>query len=268
MKLSQIKSLDPKRVIVLDTETTGLHPDGDEILSLTIIELEGTVIFEELVKPERRKRWPKSEEVHGITPAMVRDKQPLSAYREQLEGLWKRIDLVVGYNIEFDSDFLYSSSLNLSPYVEEFDVMKEFAPVWGKLDSYHNDFRWAKLIDCAKYYGIGGFEAHSSLGDTGATRQCFLKLIDDPDYARIRRSTEGIGATAAKVTGMQGPEPNTKRRQDKLDIALLVFAAMCVISAVINLFKEWQMSVSQIFLCAFVLLIKAIHDARRDRKEG
>ena len=55
MRIDDIKALDPKRVIVLDTETTGLKPYGnDEILSLTIIDLEGTVLFNELVKPEKQ----------------------------------------------------------------------------------------------------------------------------------------------------------------------------------------------------------------------
>ena len=67
MSTERVRSLDPKRVIILDTETTGLKPQGNEILSLSIINLEGTVLFDELVKPEKRKRWPKATEVNGIT---------------------------------------------------------------------------------------------------------------------------------------------------------------------------------------------------------
>lgn len=186
MTLDWIKGLDPKRVIVLDTETTGLKPNGNEILSLSIVNLDGEVLFDELVKPEERKRWPKATEINGITPAMVKDKKHLLEYGEQLRELWKNIDLVVGYNIGFDSDFLYSSGLCLSPYVQEFDVMREFAPIWGKWDDYHKDWRWAKLTQCAEYYGIGDFDAHSSLGDAEATRQCFLALINDDRYISLK----------------------------------------------------------------------------------
>ena len=181
MSVSRIRSLDPKRVIVLDTETTGTKPSNDEILSLTIIALDGTVLFDELVRPERRKRWPKAQEVNGITPAMVADRKTLAEHGDFLRELWKNVDLVVGYNVGFDTGFLYASGLSLSPHVPEYDVMREFAPICGKWDDYHEDWKWVKLAACAKYYDIGDFDAHTSLGDTEATRRCFLALLDDKE---------------------------------------------------------------------------------------
>lgn len=279
MRIDDIKALDPKRVIVLDTETTGLKPYGnDEILSLTIIDLEGTVLFNELVKPEKRKSWPKSQEVHGITPAMVKDKQPLSAYREQLQELWKNIDLVVGYNIPFDSDFIYASSLNLSPHVEEFDVMREFAPIWGKWDEYHEDYRWAKLVDCAKHYKIGDFEAHSSLGDTEATRKCFLALIDDPEYVSSKHAIEAL-RDRNRVTAPE-PKPVTKPvtkpvnekpekqsgKRDIISTVLTVLLAIVAVLAITSLFSEWQMAVTYGFLFIVLLLVKAYRDGRNNAK--
>lgn len=200
MTLDWIKSLDPKRVIVLDTETTGLKPDeNDEILSLSIVNLDGEVLFDELVKPERRKRWPKATELNGITYAMVKDKKHLLEYGDQLRELWKNIDLVVGYKVEFDTNFLYMSGLCLSPHVQEFDVMREFAPVWGRWNDYKCDWRWAKLTQCAEYYGIGDFDAHSSLGDAEATRQCFLALINDPKYVEPRINRDDYAREKAKA---------------------------------------------------------------------
>lgn len=200
MTLDWIKGLDPKRVIVLDTETTGLDPEGnDEILSLSIVNLDGEVLFDELVKPERRKRWPKAAEINGITPAMVKDKKHLLEYGDQLRELWKNISLVVGYKVEFDTNFLYMSGLCLSPHVQEFDVMREFAPIWGKWNDYTNDWRWAKLAQCAKYYGITDFDAHSSLGDAEATRQCFLALINDPKYVEPRLNRDDYARDKAKA---------------------------------------------------------------------
>lgn len=264
MNIDQIKMLDPKRVIVLDVETTGLKPnDTDEILSLTIVDLEGTVLFNELVRPEKRKRWPNAQGIHGITPAMVKDKKPLAAYREQLQELWKRIDLVVGYNIEFDSDFLYSSSLALSPYVKEFDVMKEFAPIWGKWDDYHGDYRWAKLAQCAKYYKVKGFEAHTSLGDTEATRQCFLALINDEKYISGCHAMESMAARNRTEAQTPSSAPN---KADGLDRVLIVVLIVLAAAAIINLFSEWQMSVTCAFFFIAVLLFKAYHDGKRDKE--
>ena len=197
MDVNQIKALDPKRVIVLDTETTGTSPyKNDEILSLTIMNLEGTVLYNELVKPVNRKSWAKAAEINHITPAMVKDKQPITFYADYLQNLWRNIDLVVGFNVKFDTDFLYASGLNLAPHVEEFDVMKESAPLVGIWNEKYKDYKWPKLSECAAHYGIGQFEAHTSLGDTEATRQCFLAVINDPKYgAKINAGTiRKIGA--------------------------------------------------------------------------
>lgn len=267
MRIDDIKALDPKRVIVLDTETTGLRADdNDEILSLTIIDLEGTVLFNELVKPENRKRWPKAQEINGITPAMVKDKLPLTAYRDQLQELWKRIDLVVGYNIPFDSDFIYSSGLALTPYVEEFDVMREFAPIWGKWDDYHGDYRWAKLVDCAKHYKIGDFDAHSSLGDTEATRKCFLALINDPEYVSSQHAIEALNDRNKTPTAEQAKPKKQAGKRDVLSTILAVLMALVAILAIKSLFTEWQMAVTYVFLLVFLTLIKAYRDGKNNAK--
>ena len=275
MKIDQLRALDPTRVIVLDTETTGFNAyDNDEILSLSIVDLNGTVLFDELVKPEHRKRWPKAQEINGITPEMVKDKQPLSAYREQLQELWKRIDLVVGYNVEFDSNFIYASGLCLSPYVEEFDVMKEFAPIWGKWDARHNDYRWAKLAQCAAYYKVGNFEQHTSLGDTEATRLCFLALINDEKYISSCRVSEGLGseeqpsATDVSNSGIKPIAETEQHRPDALGKILTVLLVLIAVFGFVNLFIEWQMSVTCVFAFVFVLLLKAYHDGKRNRKES
>lgn len=190
MNIEQLKSLDHRRVLVVDTETTGLKPQlTDEILSLTVLDLDGNVLFDELVRPENRKRWPKAQEVHGITPAMVKDKELLLSYRGQLQEIWDSAELIVGYNVGFDTEFLYEAGIYLK-HVPEFDVMREFAPIWGRWDDYHNDWRWPKLAQCAKHYGITDFDAHSSRGDAEATRQCFLALLEDDEYRVICENRE------------------------------------------------------------------------------
>lgn len=185
MILEQIQALDPGRVIVIDTETTGIGVSNDEILSLSMVDLEGNVLFDELVRPERRVRWVKAEEINGISPAMVRDKPTLEDHADEVERIWNGAELIVGYNLPFDLDFLYDTSLDLDQSVETFDVMREFAPVWGRRGRYGN-YRWATLAQCAKHYGIENGAAHSSIGDAEATRLCYLALLSDKRYQRLR----------------------------------------------------------------------------------
>ena len=54
--------------IVIDTETTGFYPWWDELLQVAIIDGENRVLFDRLIKPSRRKKWPYAQRVHGISP--------------------------------------------------------------------------------------------------------------------------------------------------------------------------------------------------------
>lgn len=63
-----MSSNNPNRVY-LDTETTGLHPEeGDEILSLTIVDANGRLLFDERFKPKHKKEWPEAQAVPPSTP--------------------------------------------------------------------------------------------------------------------------------------------------------------------------------------------------------
>ena len=84
----------PNRVY-LDTETTGLHPEeGDEILSLTIVDANGRLLFDERFKPKYKKEWPEAQAVNHISPDDVEHLttidayQPLSMAAERLGYNW------------------------------------------------------------------------------------------------------------------------------------------------------------------------------------
>ena len=57
--------------LYLDTETTGLH-NSAEVIELGIVDDDGNVLFDELVRP-RGKIDPAAGRVHGITQEMLAD---------------------------------------------------------------------------------------------------------------------------------------------------------------------------------------------------
>lgn len=78
-----MSSNNPNRVY-LDTETTGLHPEeGDEILSLTIVDANGRLLFDERFKPKHKKEWPEAQAVNHISPDDVEHLTTIDAYMEQ-----------------------------------------------------------------------------------------------------------------------------------------------------------------------------------------
>lgn len=172
-----------KRIVVIDTETTGLNPDRDEILQLSIIDGNGSTLFNSYFKPIERKRWPKAQKVNNITPQMVADKPHITDYEihKQIKSILKSADIIVGYNIDFDMAFLISSGIYV--HKKQVDVMLEFAKIYGQWSDYFNEYKWQKLTTCAKYYGYDwnayGDTAHDSLADCRATLYCYQKMHDN-----------------------------------------------------------------------------------------
>ena len=117
-----MSSNNPNRVY-LDTETTGLHPEeGDEILSLTIVDANGRLLFDERFKPKHKKEWPEAQAVNHISPDDVEHLTTIDAYMEQICRILDRIaDEIVGYQStsrhQFEQHFIFVQQLTL-PIVE------------------------------------------------------------------------------------------------------------------------------------------------------
>lgn len=155
-----------KDVVVLDTETTGLY--DAEICEVSVIDLEGKVLFDSLVRPIR----PIPEEaraIHGITDEMVRDAPTWDKVWNELKIVLNN-KLILIYNAEFDSRLMVESfdSLHMDESVDEIRnleidcVMKTYASLIGS-------DRWVKLSVAA------GYETeHRALGDCRATREVII----------------------------------------------------------------------------------------------
>ena len=183
--ISKLLNTSPEKIIVFDTETTGLNPYGnDEILQLAIINGNGGELFSSYIKPDLRKTWAKAAEVNGITPRMVKDSPHFEDVEEQVQEIFNNADLIVGYNVEFDLRFIEASGIKLKKKVNIFDVMREYAVVRGVQDNYYGDYKWCKLEQCARAYKYK-FNAHDALEDAKATLHCYKSLLSDERYTDI-----------------------------------------------------------------------------------
>lgn len=181
--VARIAKLDPSRIIVLDTETTGLKKT-DVVLSLSIVDGNGKVLFDHLIRPEKRRSWPEATKIHGIKWKDVESEKELEEYSEELLDIFdpKKVSLIVGYNLEYDLKMLEQSGAYLHvPESLRFDVMREYARFAGRRRSTYGGRLFTKLEQCAKHYGHA-FEPHGSLADTLATLACFKALIKDAKY--------------------------------------------------------------------------------------
>ena len=183
--------------IVFDTETTGLNPERDEIIQLSIMDGTGKVLFDEYIKPSRRKKWPEAQKVSGISPEMVKSCKTFRFFRKTIQDIFDSHKTIIAYNIGFDADFLRASRVDVfrkvSPGIKfntlfdelpeesqkkDFqDVMIDFAEVYGEWSDYKNSYKWQKLSTAAAYYNFK-FSAHNSLEDVKATLFVAKKLYE------------------------------------------------------------------------------------------
>ena len=162
--------------VVLDTETTGLDPFADAILTVGVCDVRGAeVAYFEICPPPECYEWPSAEAVNGIAPGDTLDWPSLEDVRGELQGILDAAETVVCYNAGFDLAFLREAGFNVPADVV--DVMLEFAPIYGERNGRRGGYRWQKLATCASYYGAPEFDAHNSLGDAQATAWCYSAMF-------------------------------------------------------------------------------------------
>lgn len=162
------------RYVVMDFETTGINKyHNDEVVQVAIINQDDEILLHELCCPKHHFSWVDAQKVHGITPAMVKNKMPFEHYLEQIISIFEDYDFIVCYNIAFEKGMLENYGIDVSKY-QFHDPMKEFAPIYGE-KSYRGGYKWKSLTVCAQYFGFE-FKAHDALEDVKATRYCFDKI--------------------------------------------------------------------------------------------
>lgn len=172
----------PSRVVVFDTETTGVHPEEkDEILQITMIDGKGNELINTLIKPILNDTWEKAERINGISPDLVQNEgTTIDEIIPIIRGILKDADVIIGYNTQFDLRFLHKYHLYENYDTEIKDVMLDFAEWYGEWNDYNGCYKWKKLTFSADYFGFDwnstGTHAHDSLGDAMATLYVYKKL--------------------------------------------------------------------------------------------
>jgi len=159
------------RPVYLDTETTGLE-NSDEIIEISIIDDDGQVLFESLVKPSQPIPV-SATSIHGITNEDVQNALNWPAVWPQVRSvLFGR--LIVIYNEAFDLRMMQQSHARYRlPWKERlntFDLLKLYAEFRGEWDPKRRSYRYHSLANAGLQCGISLPNAHRSTADTLLTR--------------------------------------------------------------------------------------------------
>lgn len=162
---------------VIDTETSGVGK-RDEVVQIGVIDKNGEVVIDTLVKPHKRI----SQEVidiHGITNEML-------ATAPTLDDLYTTLSIklagtpLIAYNMDFDWRLLQQtftlSKLPMFKSGKRHCAMKEYARYRGTRG--RRGYRWHKLSVAANYEKIKVVDAHTALGDVRMTLALIEKMAE------------------------------------------------------------------------------------------
>lgn len=163
----------PQDFTVIDTETTGLEPEFDEIIEFAAIRVRGGVPvnkMQTLVKPDD----PIDDyiaELTGITNDMLRD---APAPKDILPAILDFIgdDVLVGHNVNFDINFLYD---NAGIYLKR-TVTNDFVDTLRLARRLLPELEHHRLSDIAQHFGVPQPISHRSMADCETTLACFDSL--------------------------------------------------------------------------------------------
>ena len=172
----------PDKYCVIDTETTGLSPEWDDLIEVGAIRYQdGQEVgrFQSLIRPlqEYDDGSLVSEfitELTGITNEMLSDAPTASEIIPKFAD-FIGTDLLVGYNTHFDINFLYDAfeeNLHI-PLTNDFiDLMRFSRKLFPELPHH-------RLQDMVKLFSVQTNHAHRVLAVIIATNECFVKLRDE-----------------------------------------------------------------------------------------
>ena len=165
------RNLIEKKPVYLDTETTGLS-QTDEIVEIGIVDHDGSILFDELVKPSKPIPF-ESSRIHGIKDEMVANSRSWPVLWPQVRSILT--GRVIGiYNASFDVRMMKQSfELYRLPWREKLnavDILDLYARYYGQWDNRRGNYRFQSLENAGKQCSISLPNSHRASDDALLTR--------------------------------------------------------------------------------------------------
>lgn len=166
----------PADYTVIDIETTGLDPLYCDIIEVSAIKYShGSIVdrFSSLIKPPEPLDNDFITELTGITNDML-DGAPAAADVLPLFHAFISDSVLVGYNVNFDINFLYDTMLPLSlvlsnPFIDVLRIARRLLP----------DLKNHKQTTLADHFGIVPDVAHRALSDCETCNSIYVNLQNE-----------------------------------------------------------------------------------------
>lgn len=163
----------PQDYTVVDIETTGFTAKSCEIIEISAIKVRKDApvdTFSSLINP-KRKIDGFITSLTGITDDMVQNAPDINSVLQDFD-LFLGNDIIIGYNVNFDVNFLYDKFIKHlnRPLTNSFVDVLRFARKGLKNIPNH------KQTTVAEYFGIDVYGAHRALKDCEICLECYYRL--------------------------------------------------------------------------------------------
>lgn len=159
--------------IVIDVETTGTFPDRDQVIEFGYKLIGKATPAESIrIKPQVRVS-PQASAVHGIRDEDLINCLPFSDRASQIRSLFEGTQVVVGYNVEFDIEFIEAEFRRLKqpPLLLHRKTLIDPLRLWRRAEP-------RRLQDAVRRFAAGKtYLAHSAAGDVTATEEVLNGML-------------------------------------------------------------------------------------------
>lgn len=170
-----------EKVLFFDLELTGVY-NHDEIISVSIVNAKGDILMDTLVHPLHKKKWNKTEKIHGITPEMVADAPTLDELIPAIKEMFANAENIIAFGVSTDYSHIKYIYETEEEQEELHTKVRCCANEFVRFQNEHfPDNNHASLIDAMECLGIAwdGIP-HSSIADTIACMKVWEALF--PNY--------------------------------------------------------------------------------------
>lgn len=181
-KIPAIRTLDLLDFVVFDTETTGLNPKEDYILSFGGVKIKGSkVLVKSSVEwyPSSPKSGGKTASIHGIVDQ--KNTLPIDTFTAQVLAYFGN-SILVGHHVGFDLQMLHKASRSfglprlINPTLDTMSlaIRLDYGPQADRQMIPMNEY---SLDALCQRFGIAPEDRHTAPGDAFLTAQLLLKLL-------------------------------------------------------------------------------------------
>lgn len=235
-----------RRLVVFDTETTGMNDDGPVYLGHRVIEIGCVEVidrkltgrtFHVYIKPDRLVD-PEAIEVHGITDEFLADKPEFSEIAADFMEFIRGSELVA-HNAGFDTSFLnheFSMLPGSNPTVEDLAIVTDSLMVARRGEYKGRDVQQVlgkplpsrkNLDSLCDYYGVDSSARsyHGALLDAELLAEVFLKMTGGQSRLNLAEEQQGgddyihrVPSDRPVLRVVKATEDELKAHEERLDL--------------------------------------------------